>query len=138
MPKIDEETLKAVVLDQCNDYIREMTGKSGKMDTAIKRFEKKKNAHENQMKKIGQKVIDCRHTYGIKITEDLWYSWEAARRKYLTAVAQRYLLLHRFGIYRPEEMTENDYEQEKKLYQSISVSPEGKTEVHFWVETAFQ
>ena len=138
MPKIEEEALKAVVLEQCNDYIREMTGKSGKMDTAIKRFEKKKYALEDQMKKIGQKVLDRRHTYGIKITEDLWYSWEAARRKYLTAVAQRYLLLHRFGIYRPEEMTENDYEQEKKLYQSISVSPEGKAEVHFWGETAFQ
>ena len=63
MPKIDEETRKAVVLDQCNDYIREMTGKSGKMDTAIKRFEKKKNAREDQMKKIGQKVLDRRHTY---------------------------------------------------------------------------
>ena len=76
--------------------------------------------------------------YGIKIPDSLWNSWETARRKYLTASAQRYLLLQRFGIYWPEEMTENDYEQEKKLYQSITVSPEGKTEVHFWGETAFQ
>ena len=140
MPKIDEETLKSEVLEQCNEYIREMTSKTKakKMEMAINRFEKEKNRYEGQITKLGQKILERSSVYGIKIPDNLWNSWETARRKYLTASAQRYLLLHRFGIYRPEEMTENDYEQEKKLYQSITVSPEGKAEVHFWGETAFQ
>ena len=49
----------------------------------------------------------------VRVSKDLWIFWEQARRKYLTAGAYRNLLLHRFEVYRPEEMSENDYEMEK-------------------------
>ena len=84
MPKIDEETLKSEVLEQCNEYIREMTSKTKakKMEMAINRFEKEKNRYEGQIIKLGQKILECSSVYGIKIPDSLWNSWETARRKY--------------------------------------------------------
>ena len=137
MPKIEEERLKAEVLRQCNEYIRGMAENDRLMALAVKRFEKKMKTLEEQMRKIGQKVLERNTLYGVKIPDDLWPSWEQARRRYMAAVMYRALLRHRAAVFRPEQTTENDFEQEKQLYRSITISPEGQVTVEFKGDTVF-
>lgn len=138
MPKIDEERLKAEVQEQCNRYICDMAGRTEKMDISIARFKKKQDTLESQLRKLGQRVQDSGLLYGLKITEGLWNSWYEARGRRYYAIAFRSLLQHRFAVYQPEPTAENDYEQEKKLYESITVDVEGKVQVHFWGDRAFR
>lgn len=138
MPKIDEEILKAEVQEQCNHYIREMAGRTKKMDMSIERLKKKKDTLEGQLRKLGQRVQDNGLFCGLKITEGLWNSWYEARGRYYYAIAYRSLLQHWFAVYQPEPTVDNDYEQEKKLYESVTVDVEGNVQVHFWGDSAFR
>lgn len=137
MPKIEEEQLKAEVLKQCNKYILGMAENDRLMALSVKRFEKKMKALEEQMRKIGQKALKHKYLYGVKIPDDLWSSWELARRRYTGAVMYRALLRNRAAVYRPEQTAENDFEQEKLLYRSITISPEGKVNIEFLGDTVF-
>ena len=137
MPKIEEEKLKAEVLRQCNQYILGMTENDRLMALAIKRFENQMKSREEQMRKIGQKVLEHKFLYGVKIPDDLWSSWELARRRYVGAVMYRTLLRYRASVHRPEQTIENDFDQEKRLYRSITISPEGKVNIEFLGDTVF-
>ena len=137
MPKIEEKELKAEVLRQCNQYVIGMAENDRLMALSIKRFEKQMKSREEQMRKIGQKVLECKFLYGVKIPNDLWFSWELARRRYTGAIMYRAFLRYRASMDRPEQMSENDLEQEKRLYQSITISPEGRVKIEFLGDTVF-
>ena len=127
MPMVEEEKLKEEVLRQCNEYIRHMSDNKN-LEAAINRLEKKKNSYEKQINAVGEKVIRNKI---IKNTDGLWTSWEAARRRYLSAVAYVALLKHRFQVYHIGYMDENDLDTERKLMDSITVKPDGTVKVNF-------
>ena len=127
MPMVEEEKLKEEVLRQCNEYIRHMSDNKN-LKAAINRLENKKNSYEKQINAVGEKVIRNKI---IKNADGLWTSWEAARRRYLSAVAYVALLKHRFQVYHIGYMDENDLDTERKLMDSITVKPDGTVKVNF-------
>lgn len=138
MPKIEEEKLKAEVLKQCNSYIQGVGQNDRLMKLSVKRFETKMKTLEEQMRKIGEKALKHKTLYGVKVSDGLWDSWELTRRRYMAAMGFRFIVKHRFAVFNPEQTAENDFEQERKLYQSIMVSPEGKVTVQFWGDIVFE